>query len=119
MFNEDIIIKPVLTEKSYDMMADKRYVFQVAPKATKTQIKTAVEEIFGDLPDLRAIYGKEANNFPTGAIGTFSYLNKIGFGLKHFAALNRKFDVNVLSHHDLIPLTRDVKDLMQDKWFIR
>ncbi|MBE7092112.1 MAG: 50S ribosomal protein L23 [Clostridiales bacterium] len=47
MFNEDIIIKPVLTEKSYDMMADKRYVFQVAPKATKTQIKTAVEEIFG------------------------------------------------------------------------
>ena len=47
MFNEDIIIKPVLTEKSYDMMADKRYVFQVAPKATKTQIKTAVETIFG------------------------------------------------------------------------
>ena len=47
MFNEDIIIKPVLTEKSYDIMADKRYVFQVAPKATKTQIKTAVEEIFG------------------------------------------------------------------------
>ena len=47
MFNEDIIINPVLTEKSYDMMADKRYVFQVAPKATKTQIKTAVEEIFG------------------------------------------------------------------------
>ena len=47
MFNEDIIIKPVLTEKSYDIMADKRYVFEVAPKATKTQIKTAVEEIFG------------------------------------------------------------------------
>ena len=47
MFNEDIIIKPILTEKSYDIMADKRYVFQVAPKATKTQIKTAVEEIFG------------------------------------------------------------------------
>ena len=46
MFNEDIIIKPVLTEKSYDMMADKRYVFEVAPKATKTQIKTAVEAIF-------------------------------------------------------------------------
>ena len=47
MFNEDIIIKPVLTEKSYDIMADKRYVFEVASKATKTQIKTAVEEIFG------------------------------------------------------------------------
>lgn len=47
MFNEDIIIKPVLTEKSYDMMADKRYVFEVAPKANKSQIKTAVEAIFG------------------------------------------------------------------------
>ena len=47
MFSEDIIIKPVLTEKSYDIMADKRYVFEVAPKATKTQIKTAVETIFG------------------------------------------------------------------------
>ncbi len=47
MFCEDIIIKPVLTEKSYDMMNDKRYVFVVAPKATKTQIKTAVEKIFG------------------------------------------------------------------------
>ena len=46
MFNEDIIIRPVLTEKSYDMMAEKRYVFEVAPKATKTQIKTAVESIF-------------------------------------------------------------------------
>lgn len=46
MFNEDIIIKPVLTEKSYDIMTEKRYVFEVAPKATKTQIKTAVEEIF-------------------------------------------------------------------------
>ncbi len=47
MFNEDIVIKPVLTEKSYDMMAEKRYVFEVATKATKTQIKNAVEEIFG------------------------------------------------------------------------
>ncbi|MBP5662565.1 MAG: 50S ribosomal protein L23 [Clostridia bacterium] len=47
MFKEDIILRPVLTEKSYDMMNDKRYVFEVAPKATKSQIKAAVEEIFG------------------------------------------------------------------------
>ena len=43
MFHEDIIIKPVLTEKSYGMMSEKRYVFEVAPKANKSQIKTAVE----------------------------------------------------------------------------
>lgn len=42
----DIIIKPILSEKSYDGIADKRYTFKVAPDATKTQIKQAVEEIF-------------------------------------------------------------------------
>ena len=40
-----------------------------------------VQEIFADLPDLRALYGKEANHFSPGAIGVFSYLNKIAFGV--------------------------------------
>ncbi len=43
----DIIIKPVLSEKSYDEMPDKRYTFLVDPKANKTEIKNAVEAIFG------------------------------------------------------------------------
>jgi len=76
-----------------------------------------IEELFGDLPDLRAIYGKEANQFSTGAIGVFSYLNKIAFGLKHFAALNRKFDVSLLNKSDLIPLTKTAKALIEEKWF--
>ena len=42
----DIIKKPVLTEKSYDAMADKKYTFKVAPGANKIMIKKAVEEIF-------------------------------------------------------------------------
>ena len=42
----DIIKKPVLTEKSYDAMADKKYTFEVAIGATKTEIKAAIEEIF-------------------------------------------------------------------------
>ena len=42
----DIILKPVLTEKSYDQMADKKYTFQVAISANKTEIKKAVETIF-------------------------------------------------------------------------
>lgn len=72
---------------------------------------STVEEIFGELPDLRAIYGKEANDFSTGAIGVFSYLNKINFGLKHFAALNRKFDLKYLDRTDLIPLTQEIKNM--------
>ena len=42
----DIIIRPILTEKSYDGIATKRYTFEVAPNATKTTVKNAVENIF-------------------------------------------------------------------------
>ncbi len=43
----DIIIEPILSEKSYDGISDKRYTFKVVKTATKTQIKAAVEQIFG------------------------------------------------------------------------
>ncbi|MFY9177062.1 MAG: 50S ribosomal protein L23 [Caldicoprobacterales bacterium] len=43
----DIILRPVLTEKSYDQIADRKYTFIVDVKANKTEIKKAVEEIFG------------------------------------------------------------------------
>ena len=42
----DIIKKPVLTEKSYAEMANKKYTFEVAITANKTEIKAAIEEIF-------------------------------------------------------------------------
>ncbi|MDE5548379.1 MAG: 50S ribosomal protein L23 [Clostridia bacterium] len=44
---QDIILKPVLTEKGYDGIADKRYAFKVLKTANKTQIKIAVEQMFG------------------------------------------------------------------------
>ena len=47
MFAEDIIIKPVLTEKGYDGIADKKYAFIVKKDAIKTEIKLAVEKLFG------------------------------------------------------------------------
>ena len=43
----DVILRPVITEQSMETVADKKYVFQVAINATKTEIKAAVEEIFG------------------------------------------------------------------------
>jgi len=46
MNSYDIIKKPLLSEKSYSAIQAKRYVFIVDPRATKTQIKSAVEEIF-------------------------------------------------------------------------
>ena len=43
----DIIIRPVITEQSMESVADKKYVFQVATDSNKTEIKAAIEEIFG------------------------------------------------------------------------
>ena len=43
----DIILKAVLSEQSMDVAADKKYTFKVATDANKTQVKLAVEEIFG------------------------------------------------------------------------
>ena len=40
----DVILKPVVTEKSMAGMASKKYTFLVAPEVTKTQIKEAVEK---------------------------------------------------------------------------
>ena len=42
----DIIIRPVITEASMDLLSSKKYVFEVAKKATKPQIAAAVEEVF-------------------------------------------------------------------------
>ncbi len=42
----DIILKPVITEKSMDGMADRKYTFLVHPKSTKVQIKDAIEKMF-------------------------------------------------------------------------
>ena len=42
----DVILRPVVTEKSMTAMAEKKYTFYVNPDATKSQIKEAVEKMF-------------------------------------------------------------------------
>ena len=43
----DVIIRPIVTERSMSEAADKKYAFQVAVDANKIEIRQAVEEIFG------------------------------------------------------------------------
>lgn len=43
----DIIIRPIVTENSTDLMADKKYTFVVDKRSNKTEIKNAVEKVFG------------------------------------------------------------------------
>jgi len=42
----DVILKPVITEKSMNAMGEKKYTFLVHPEANKTMIKDAVEKMF-------------------------------------------------------------------------
>lgn len=42
----DIIRRPVITEESTDLMEEKKYVFEVDPRANKVEVKKAIEEIF-------------------------------------------------------------------------
>ena len=42
----DVILKPVVTEKSMELMGEKKYTFLVHPEANKSQIKEAVEKMF-------------------------------------------------------------------------
>ena len=43
----DILISPVISEKSYGLLDENKYTFVVRPDANKTQIKIAVEKVFG------------------------------------------------------------------------
>ena len=46
MHAREVLIRPVVSEKSYALIAQNKYTFRVHPKAHKTQIRQAVEEIF-------------------------------------------------------------------------
>ena len=43
----DVLIAPVISEKSYGLLEEGKYTFLVAPHANKTEIKIAVEKVFG------------------------------------------------------------------------
>lgn len=75
------------------------------------------ETLFRHLPELRGIYGKDADSISPGAIGAYSYLQKIAFGIRHFAALNRKFDIKYINKEDVIPMTGAAKEILNGTWF--
>ena len=42
-----VIIKPIVSEKSYALLSANKYTFRIDPRAHKTQVRQAVEEVFG------------------------------------------------------------------------
>ena len=61
MVAHDVIVRPILSEKSYADIANKKYTFEVAKSANKTQVKKAIEEIFKvkvESVNISNVYGK-------------------------------------------------------------
>jgi glutamate synthase-like protein len=63
-----------------------------------------VEDIFGDIRELKGLY-TDVKNISPGAIGLYSFINRISVGLKQLMALNRKFSLEYIDRSDIIPLT--------------
>ncbi|MBN1425523.1 FMN-binding glutamate synthase family protein [Candidatus Fermentibacteria bacterium] len=66
---------------------------------------TSVDEVFADFRILKGEYGEETSSIPTGALGLYSYLNRVSAGLKQFMALNREFALRHISREGIVPLT--------------
>lgn len=62
------------------------------------------EEVFADIRELK-LYYKNAEDISAGAIGVYSYINRLSSGIKQFMALNRKFKLSYIDRSDIIPLT--------------
>lgn len=73
----------------------------------------SADEIFLYKGELQAMYpGKE---LPLGAVGAYSYLRKMAYGVQHFAALNRKFNVDLIGQEDVIPLNDEARRLLEQE----
>lgn len=54
---------------------------------------------------MKEIYGSDALNISSGAIGLYSYIHRISAGLKQLMTLNRKFALEYIDRRDIVPLT--------------
>ena len=86
----DVIISPVVTEKSMSMMADKKYTFLVHPDANKTMIKEAVEKMFDGVK-----------------VASVNTINVLGKNKRRGATTGR----TAASKKAIVALTADSKDI--------
>lgn len=75
--------------------------------STVAKFGTTVEQIFVSYEELKGIYGKELANIPMGAIGLYTFSQKMRTGLQQLMAGSRNFALNTLSRQDLMCLTEE------------
>jgi large subunit ribosomal protein L23 len=86
----DVILKPVITEKSMADMGEKKYTFLVHPDATKTQVKEAVEKMFAGVK-----------------VDKVNTMNQVGKKKRRGAVVGR----TAATKKAIVKLTEDSKDI--------
>jgi glutamate synthase domain-containing protein 2 len=74
---------------------------------TVSKYGSKIEEIFVCYEDLKSQYGNEIKNIPLGAIGLYSFTQKIKIGLQQLMAGSRRFNLSVISRRDIMALTEE------------
>ncbi|MDH4139552.1 MAG: FMN-binding glutamate synthase family protein [Coriobacteriia bacterium] len=78
---------------------------------TVNKYGTTKEEIFITYETLKAKYGDEVDNFPLGAIGIYTYSDRIRVGLQQLMSGSRNMKLDTISRDDLMALTREASEL--------
>lgn len=78
---------------------------------TVSEYGTTVEEIFVSYETLKAKYGDEVKNFPLGAIGIYTFADKIKVGLQQLMSGSRNMRLSTISQADLMALTREAAEI--------
>ncbi len=76
-----------------------------------SQYGTKVEEIFVNYEIIKKRLGSDMDNLPLGALGWFTYVDKLRTGLQQLMAGSRNFSLNTISRADLMALTREAEDI--------
>ncbi|MCX8007400.1 MAG: FMN-binding glutamate synthase family protein, partial [Coriobacteriia bacterium] len=78
---------------------------------TVAEYGTTVEEIFVSYETLKAEFGDEVKNFPLGAIGIYTFADKIKVGLQQLMSGSRNMRLSTISQADLMALTREAAEI--------
>lgn len=70
-----------------------------------------IEQVFVAAETLKAKYGKSFKDIPVGALGMYTYYDRLATGLKQLMAGERKFALNYISRDDIFSLTREAADI--------
>jgi glutamate synthase domain-containing protein 2 len=71
----------------------------------------SLDEIFVTYETIRAEYGAEIENFPSGALGVYTYADKIKVGLQQLMSGSRNMRLSTISRNDLMALTREAAEV--------